>query len=73
MVINDEETPNPYIGFKANDTFLTNYEVLSNITDMLAQWTDLVVVYVFIAVRRSIKIIISLKMIMLHPTFPGLY
>lgn len=36
MCINDQEMPNPYIGFKTNDTLITNYEVLSKITDMLA-------------------------------------
>lgn len=41
MLINDQEMPNLYTGFKANETFITNYEVISKITDMLAQWTDL--------------------------------
>lgn len=41
MSINDQEMPNPYIGFKANDTFITNYKVISKITDILAQWKDL--------------------------------
>lgn len=41
MLINDQEMPNPYIGYKANDTFITKYKVLSKIADVLAQWTDL--------------------------------
>lgn len=69
MLINDQEMPNPYIGYKANDTFITKYKVLSKIADVLAQWTDLWVAYVFIAVRKSIKII-SLQMY--HITFNSL-
>lgn len=62
-----------FYSFKANDIFITNSKVLSKIADMLAQRRDLSVFYGFITVRESIKIIISLQMIMLYPTLPGMH